>query len=676
MPDLLRGRPFTLEVLDARVRAPDGSDVIVAAHVRARATVVRHPWRFTIDDAVVTQGRWRLADGGPPGSSFIDAFRTVPAGGSRAACREPAPRTHGDHRQHAFSGGGSLIVRDLLLDEVDAELDFAPWGLKLPRVRARGSLAVGLPGTGGILFDARDVRAPGGSLRIGRANERGMTRAAFDEVVISRVAAAAEQPTDIALTVAGARTGRSKLSGQARFTNVFRLPGVKRASRPPPGVEMNARWTDMADMLARLEAAWLPKGATLEQVGLGGVLTARLSGPFKALTGAVMAEGGRAHLEATLDEGRRAALDVRADDLDLAPLLDARLHPLLDGSASGRLRAHVALAPRLADMDASIDEADVAIDRVAKAAGPRRFTFRVGPPARGTRAVPVSTADTLAVVLDRAHLHGATLGLDGWHVRWAGLSVGGQLDLSLPQPAADNLVDPPGRVDATLAATVTSLARWIPPEKIDARGTITAHVTGPFEHLRARVGFGQNSGVAIIGERFLAPREVSATLEGRTLTTTDMRFEHEGGGEFSARLHSVLGRDLGGHVELRHYPLARVPSFREIKPPYMLGAPAGASLADVLEGTVDGTLDGRGTLQRPVAAGTVALTGVRLAGRTVPDGRFTVHLAPLHGKVAGNLGPTLSIEGEADARRNGVAANADLTFNDFAVSPWLRSHKR
>src|SRR5262249_6216066 len=153
--------------------------------------------------------------------------------------------------------GVTLVIRDILLDEVDTELDFAAWGLKLPRVRARGSLGIGLPGTGGILFDARDVKAPGGALRIGRADQRGMTRAAFDEVVISRVATTAEQPTDIALTVAGARTGRSNLTGKARFTNVFRLPGVKRALRPPSGVQMDARWTDMADMLAGLEAAWM-----------------------------------------------------------------------------------------------------------------------------------------------------------------------------------------------------------------------------------------------------------------------------------------------------------------------------------------------------------------------------------------------------------------------------------
>src|SRR5262249_36178267 len=91
----------------------------------------------------------------------------------------------------------------------------------------------------------------------------------------------------------------------------------------------------------------------------------------------------------------------------------------------------------------------------------------------------------------------------------------------------------------------------------------------------------------------------------------------------------------------------------------------------VLEGTLDAALDVRGTLENPTAAGTAALTNVRIAERVVPDGRFTVRLAPLHARVAGTLGPTLSIEGEGDARRKGTTAKADLTFRDFAVSPWL-----
>src|SRR5204863_7180040 len=142
------------------------------------------------------------------------------------------------------------------------------------------------------------------ALRVGVVGSRGLTRATFDEVAITSVAASAEEPTDIVLTVKGARTGRSTLSGTARFENVFKLPN---RMRRPPGMRMEARWTETADVLSRLEAAWLPPGATLEEVGLGGVLVARLNGPFKALSGSVSAEGRHAHLEATLEGGRRAA---------------------------------------------------------------------------------------------------------------------------------------------------------------------------------------------------------------------------------------------------------------------------------------------------------------------------------------------------------------------------------
>jgi hypothetical protein len=659
MPDVLLGRPFAVELDEAHIRAPDGTELIGIARVTARVSIARHPWRIVLDDAVAEHGQWKLVDGGAPGARFVDAFRQVPAGGSRASCGERRPPGHGGG--HALSSGSTLVVRNLRLEEVDTELSFRDWGLKLPRARAHGTLAVGVPGSAGILFEARDVVAPGGSLRVGRVGTRGMTSATFDEVVISSVAAAAEHPTAIELTVGRARTGRSILSGKAEFEGVFPVPGRPRA---PPGMRLEAKWTDTADVLARLEAAWLPPGATLEQVGLGGVITARLDGPYKALTGTITADGAHGHLQATMENGRRAAADVRADGIELAPLLDERLHALFAGRASGRLRARVELAARAADIEATIDEAEVSIDRAARGFGPRHVSLRVGSSPKGPSPVRLSTADTLALALERARLHADTLELDNWRLRWAGLSVRGRVALSLPATT--------GRLEATVDGSLTSLAAWVPPQICSARGSAKVLVSGPLDHLRAKLVFGPDTQVAFLGERFHAPRApATATLHGREVSVSELRFTHDGGGQLAARVRGHLDRDLGGHLAIRSYPLSRVPAFGQIKLPDVLGAPRRSSLADVIEGTLDATLDVHGTLPRPSAKGTATVTGVSLAKRPLPDGRFGVHLWPLRATVDGAFGPTFSISGVGSSGPRGAAVTANVVFDGFAVAAWL-----
>jgi hypothetical protein len=664
VPALLLGRPFTIELEEAHIRTPDGTEIIGVSRVSARVAIARNPWRITIDQAVAERGGWRLTDGGPPGTGFVDAFRQVPAGTTRtSACLER--HVHGQGK-HALSSGTSLVVRDVRLEEIDADLQFRDWGLKLPRVRAHGSLTVGAPGSAGILFEARDVVAPGGSLRIGKVTSHGMARVSFDEVAIAHVAASPEQPTDIVLTVTGGRTGRSVLSGTAVFENVFKLP---MRPRKPPGMRLNARYVDLADVLARFDAGWMPRGGTLEDVGLGGTLTVRLDGPFKELTGTVTADGPRARVEAQVESGRQASADVRAKGLELGPLLNPGLRPLFAGRASGRLRASVDLPRRDADVDARIDEADVTLDRAPGGPGPRHLEVHVSPSGRGARGhVPTSTADTLALSLESARFHDATLEVEGARVRWAGLSAGGRLALALPRPAP---VDPPPTIHAVVDVTLTSLSRWVAPERFDASGKVRATVSGPLDHVRAEVAFDRKSSMRIVRERFRAPAEATVTLDGRTLSVSELRFLHDGGGEVAARLRGELDRDLGGHLEIRDYPLARVPAFADIKPPYVLGAPAGVSLADVLEGTLNATFDVHGTLSHPRAKGTTLLTGVRLVGRPLPDGRFDVLLAPLRATIAGSLGPTLSVQGTGGSGPRGAAATANLKLDQFAVAPWL-----
>src|SRR5262245_43958587 len=78
VPNLLLGRPVSVELEGLRVTAPDGSEVMAAASVHARVDVFRHPWRAVVHEGVASHGRWRMAVGGAPGSGLIDVFRLVP----------------------------------------------------------------------------------------------------------------------------------------------------------------------------------------------------------------------------------------------------------------------------------------------------------------------------------------------------------------------------------------------------------------------------------------------------------------------------------------------------------------------------------------------------------------------------------------------------------------------
>ena len=416
VPDLLLGRPFTVELVGVRVLAPDGGEALSVARVSVRVDVSRHPWRVVADEVVVARGRWRLAVGGAPGSGFLDAFRAVSPGDTRAVCYAPAaPRgaraatpggAPGTAPRSAMAGG-SLVLREITFDEVDFDLDFPVWGLTLPRVHAVGSLGVGPREGNGLLFDAHDVRAPGGTLRAGpggAAATMATTTARFDDVVIARVGVSADRPADLVLAVDHAATGRARLAGTAVFENVF----ATGAARAQPGLSLDARWERTTDAVARLEAPWLPREALGEL--LDGAIAARVRGPFRALSGALTIEGPRVHVEATVERGVRATLDARADALDLAPMLDASLAPLVGGRITGRLRADLTLVAGLRDVDATIPEASLALTRPTGAT-PRRLVFRVGAPSR--QADGPSDDETVTLALASARLRHRTLRLEG-----------------------------------------------------------------------------------------------------------------------------------------------------------------------------------------------------------------------------------------------------------------------
>jgi hypothetical protein len=677
VPDVVLGRAVTVEVDGLRVAAPDGTEVLAAERLGARVTVARGPWRVVVDEAVATNGRWRLSMAGAAGGGFLDAFRALPAGGARAACFAPPPdrRAAGGKARRGVKADatgtrgttGPLTISDLRLDGVDVDLDFPAWGLTLPAVHATGMLAVGAPGSAGLLFEARDAEARGGVLRVGSAGGHRTTRARFDDVVIGHVGITAERPTDLVLTVRRARTRGATLTGTAAFENILLLPGATLATAPPPAFALDARWEDAADALDHLEAEWLPRGATLEGVGLGGLITARLRGPFQALSGALTAEGPRAHIRATLEQGTRATVDVRATRIDVTPLLDASSRPLLGGVVRGELRASVALGARLADVEAAIDAAEISLARTG--AGPRTVTFYVGP----RDEAPVSTRDSLTLDLSRARFRGRTLALEGARASWAGVSARGALALELPTPAvppAAATSPAAARLDATIAVTVTSLERFVPPATAAAHGSATVTIAGPLDHVRARVAFGRETRATIVGQTFRAPRAVDVAVDdGRALTLSPFVLTRVGGGSLEAHGRAEAGGALAGALRVDGFPLAQIPGLRGTRAPVAL-AP-GRSLADALAGTLSARLAVAGTPEQPTLGGTIAVADVAFAGRTVGDGHFDVRARPDAVSVNGALGPSLSLEATVTRWRDGLAVDAKVSPRALALGPWL-----
>ena len=177
--DLILGRPIPVSVDGLEIKGPDGQ--IVAAAARIDAQVAFH--RGGVIDVTwvrVAQGRWRL-DLDTDGLGTVDAFRAVPLAG-RAACADPhAARPTGKGQ----AGGGSVTLRRVELADMDVELTFDAWGMTLAGATAVGSLSAG--GDPAFLFEAHDVVARGGSVRIGGPRSPWRTVVPMDAVAIARV---------------------------------------------------------------------------------------------------------------------------------------------------------------------------------------------------------------------------------------------------------------------------------------------------------------------------------------------------------------------------------------------------------------------------------------------------------------------------------------------------------
>ncbi|HEY5089396.1 MAG TPA: hypothetical protein VIK30_05470 [Polyangia bacterium] len=643
--ELALGRPIAIALDDLRITGPDGQVVIAAAHLEATIEVHALPWRIVVADALVARGQWRLAIGPPGTIGTADAFRTVPDAG-RPACLDP---TAARVRRPAGAGGGSVSVRGLELEDVDVELDFPTWGLSLQRANASGTLSAGGAGPP-ILFDARDGVATAGTLRIGRIGAAWTTRVPFDAVAIERVAVAPNAPTDLQLLVAGARTGRARLSGHALFQNIFPtrigVPPTK-----PPGLDVAARWTGFGAVLPELEADWRPPAAWAAH--LDGDLAIDVKGPFTELAVTFQADGGGNHLSAHLTHGS-ADLTLALAGVDTRWMLDPALAPLLGGYLHGHFNATARLAPTLAGMKAEIADADLRLDRRRAPAGPRRFELRIGLPRRAP-----GTTDTLYAAIGRVSLADAILKLEDLRVDWTGLSARADALVAFPGTSSTTVDRPRSRVDAHGTVAIAALEDWIPGGAATGPLRLSATVRGTLERVDLRLRFPPPSTVGLFGQRFVLPARLDAAMVSDVgWNVPRFRLRRVGGGEAEIGGRLGAGGRLAATLRVHDYPVADLPGLDR------------AGLPGALGGTLGADLSLSGALERPTVEGRIGVTSLAFDGRRLGNAEAKLRLGSDRGTADVTIDPGVVLHA-AIRRRPTLAVEAKLSLTERALGPWL-----
>ncbi len=642
--ELALGQPIAIVLDDLRITGPDGRVVVAAARLGATLEVHALPWRIVVDDALIARGQWRLAIG--PGTiGTADAFRTVPDAG-RAACLDP---TAARVPRPAGAGGGSVSIRALEIEDVDIELDFPTWGLSLSRANAAGTLSAGGDGPP-ILFDARDGVATAGTLRIGRLGATWTTRVPFDAVAIERVAVAPDAPTDLQLLVAGARTGRARLSGRALFQNIF----PTRLGVPPtksPGLDVAARWTGIGAVLPLLEADWRPPPAWAAH--LDGDLAIDVKGPFTELAVTFAADGGGNHLAAHLTHGS-ADLTLALAGVDTRWMLDPALTPLLGGFLHGHFNATARLAPTLAGMEAEIADADLRLDRRRAPSGPRRFELRIG---RRRRAP--GTTDTLYATIGRVSLADAILKLEDLRVDWTGLSARADALVAFPGAASTAVGRPRSRVDAHGTLAVAALEDWIPGGAATGPLRLSATLRGTLERVDLRLSFPPPSTVGLFGQRFVLPARLDAAMVSDVgWSVPRFRLRRVGGGEAEIGGRLGEGGRLAATLRVHGYPVADLPGLDR------------AGLPGALGGTLGADLSLSGALERPTLEGRIGVTSLALDRRRLGDARAKLRLGPDRGTADLTIDPGVVVHATI-RRRPTLAVEAKLALTERALGPWL-----
>ena len=645
---LLLGRPMDLVVEGVRIDGPDGKPVFAAARFEATLEIHPRPFRLVLSDVLMARGRFRLTLLPNTIGSF-DAFRGLPRAG-RAACLDPnapsKPKKHG-------GPSGSIAIRNIQFEDVDVDLEFPGWELELARTNAVGSLSAGGDGPP-LLFDARDVIAAGGALRIGRRGEGWTARVPFDAVAIARVGVAPETPSDLGLEVAEAATGRARLSGHALFRNIF----PSKAGQQPPGVaglDVDARWARFGGALNGLDANWRPQGAWAAH--LDGDLHATVRGPFTALAGALEVEGGGTRLAAHVAHGA-ADLSLAFAGVETAWMLDPALRPLLGGLLHGHFHATAHLWPTLAGIDAEIPDADLRLDRRRAPSGPRRFQLKIGKGSRTEGATDTLYAQVASVRLADAQLH-----LDGLRADWTGLSARVDARVAFAVPPSPSNAGPPRRdrslVEGHGTLAVTALEDWIPGGAVTGPLRLGAAAHGTIDRVELGLTFPAPGTIGVLGQRFVLPRQLDALLASDNgLSVPRFQLRRVGGGTIDAGGRIGAAGKLAATLRVRDYPVGEIP-----------GIPKSA-LPGALAGTLQADLSLGGALERPTAEGSIGVVALAIDRRPVGDVQTKLHLGAEGGEADATIDPGVTIHARV-RRRPALSLEATVALRARALGPWL-----
>lgn len=655
---LLLGAPTEFAIENVRITGADGKVVFSAARFEATLEVYTKPSRVVLSNVLMVRGGWRLALPDNAVGSF-DAFLGVPDEG-RAGCLDPhAKRT----RKGAAKGGpsGALVIRNVEFEDVDVDLAFPVWGLELARVNAAGMLALGGDGPP-LQFEARDVIAAGGALRIGRRGEAWTARVPFDAVAIADVGVTPAAPSDLRLEVAGAETGRARLSGHAAFRNIF-PPGPNQRPPGPPGLEVDARWANFGGALSGLDASWRPEGAWAKH--LDGDLRATIDGPFSALTGSLQVEGGGTRLKARVAHGA-ADLSLALAGVETGWMVDPALRPLLGGLLHGHFHATARLWPTFAGIEAEIPDADLRLDRRSAPSGPRHFELRIGEPRVGRTGRGEGAIDTLYATVTSIRLADAILRLADLRVDWTSLKARVDARVAFAAPAHGSTKTDPAapkrarsEVDARGTLAVAAVEDWIPGGAVTGPLRLSATAQGTIERVEMRLGFPPPSTIGVLGHRFVLPRRFDLLwASGVGLSLPRVQLRRVGGG--TVDVGGRLGGDgqITASLRVRDYPVAEVDGLDQ------------GALRGKLTGTLEGDLALGGRLERPSVQGKVGITALAFEKRPVGDVAMSLRVSADGGEADATIDPGVTVRARV-RRRPTLAIDAAVALRDRALGPWL-----
>ncbi len=628
VPDLILGRALGVRLDGLRLLSPaptgTGETVVDLRRVQAQVRIRVSPLRIDVQSLQVDADTFRLLTGqGHVG--LMAALRPAPSRAEAGRCLPPSPLARRvraaqplPHRTTKDSGlTASVTVNEARITLRELVLDFPDWALKLQDVGARGGFSLGIKnGVPDLRFSVRDLDAVrGGTLRVGRSRLPWSTTVPFDGVRIGLVGVDDNNPADLVLQVDSGQTGRSILSGKARFSEVFAWQS--RGQREWLDVDVN--WGPLSDVMGRTSGRWKSAVASLPLERLS--VQAGIHGPYMRVSTRVGIRGDGIEIDGHLDPDLEATVSARFVDVQTQPYLPASLRPFFAGILSGQVSASGRLGTSVQRMTADLDDVDVTLMRARP--GPFPKTVRMARSTEGSEEPGTLTLASASVAQGRLQVRGVRAGLRGAEVR---------ADATMTIPRAGKEPD----VQATFDLTKLDLSRVLPGQMIGGKLSIRAALRGQGDDLRIDVAQRGNRTVTVRGWPLVVPEQMTARVSGGDELWVDrISVVHPGGGAIQAYGKVVFDRDIAAHVSVEAVPLSIL---------------AGTLPRGLVAGRLDGAFEVTGKAVAPSVAGQVALSGVRVGGILWGDGGMRVWRAP-DGKV--------NVAGQV---ANHIVADAQLSF--------------